>query len=184
MSKFFFKLIAVLFSGMYLLYFIFFAERLVDLKKDPAIKEWMGREFELKRGVFLYQYRDSEGCSLGIPGEHCGLPKSIDDYFRQTNEEKSRYSIQQDGSGQVPSHKLWRCPYRWLSPLMPRTRLRIQYIYRREKPAVGWYLVIESTIENGPYKSYKVNAVDLFRYEDCWDYKIIGPKEEVMTALE
>jgi hypothetical protein len=163
MIKFCLKGIAGIIIGIYAFYFIFLSEREIDLKNDPVIKEWIGKKFELKKGVFIHKYNISKGFYLKIPGIDGWLPSNIEEYDKDP--------------------EMWQTNYPWVRSILPGTHLRITRIYREVTPAVADMLIIEVAILDGPYKGYHASAQYLFDYEQITERRIFGPKKDILQIL-
>lgn len=177
MIKFFFRVIIGLIVFIVAFWFIFLSDRQIDLKNDEAIKKWIGKEFQVKEGVFLYKCSDSKKLNIDIPGRNSGIPASIEAYYEDTKAWPSRDRNSHKTGQRGSTH------FSWIEPLVGGTHLRISRIYRFIRPAVGDILIIEVEILDGPCKGYYAGAEYLFHYEDISECKIFGPKEEILFAL-
>ena len=145
-------------------YFIFLSERNKSLENDPAVKQWIGKDFEIKKGVYILKYDDDRSGRhhLVLP-YNTNFPASVEEFLEDT--------------------EAWfYCARAWYRPLMPGSHFRILKIFKHIKPAVGEFLNIEAVMLDGDYKKVKLEIKDLFNY-DLWSFQIFGPKEEFIQAL-
>ena len=146
-------------------YHIFLSESKKNLEADPLVKKWIGKEFEIKKGVYILKYKDDRSARY-----HLTLLDN-DTHFLQPVEEF------------LQNPKAWfSCGQSWYRPVIPGAHFRILKIYKHIKPAVGEFLIIEAIMLDGDYENVKVEINDLFNY-DLWSFQIFRSKEEFIQAL-
>lgn len=150
-----------------LFYYVFLSESKIDLKNDPLISKWIGKEFEITKGVFICKPKDEASAKyhLDILPANISFPSSHDVFLYDPGK--------------------WDCfPNNHRYPLMPGEHFKITQIYRRVVPAVGDYLIIEAIILGGDYKDFEVSVTWLFDYSRSErPYRVVGPKEGVLLQL-
>lgn len=163
--KFLFKFSLGLIILLCAFYYIVLSESKKNLEADPLVKKWIGKEFEIKKGVYILKYKDDRSARY-----HLTLLDN-DTHFLQRVEEF------------LQNPKAWfSCGQSWYRPVIPGAHFRILKIYKHIKPAVGEFLIIEAIMLDGDYENVKVEINDLFNY-DLWSFQIFGSKEEFIQAL-
>jgi hypothetical protein len=145
-------------------YLIFLSERNKSLESDPAVKQWIGKDFEIKKGVYILKYNDDQSGRhhLVLP-YNSNFPANVEEFLEDP--------------------KAWFfCAKSWYRPVMPGVHFRILKIFKHVTPAVGEFLNIEAVMLDGDYKKVKLEIKDLFNY-DRWSFQIFGPKEEFIQVL-
>ncbi len=146
-------------------YFIFLSESNKSLENDPFTKQWIGKEFKIKKGIYILNYKDDRSGRhhLVLPHSNTNFPPSVEEFLEDP--------------------EAWFfCAESWYRPVMPGVHFRILKIYKHIKPAVGEFLNIEAVMLDGDYKNVKLEIKDLFNYNP-WSFQIFGPKEEFIQAL-
>jgi hypothetical protein len=141
-------------------YFIFLSERNKNLESDLSVKQWIGKTFEIKKGVYIFKFDDnlSGRHHLALPHNNTHFPSNVEEFLKDP--------------------ETWfYCSESWCRPVMPGTHFRILKIFKHIKPAVGEFLIIEAVMLDGDYKNFRVKINALFNY-DLWSFQIFGPKEE------
>src|ERR1700722_7976451 len=93
-------------------YFIFLSERNKSLENDPAVKQWIGKDFEIKKGVYILKYDDDRSGRhhLVLP-YNTNFPASVEEFLEDT--------------------EAWfYCARAWYRPLMPGSHFRILKIFK------------------------------------------------------
>lgn len=160
--KFLFKFSVGFITCICVFYFIFLSERNKDLTRDPAVKQWIGKEFEIKKGLYIFRY-DDRSYHLALPDNSTHFPPSVEAFLEDP--------------------EAWFfCEASWYRPVMPGVHFRILKIFKHIRPAVGEFLNIEAIMLDGDYKKVKLEIKDLFNYNP-WTFQVFGPKEEFIQAL-
>ncbi len=161
--RFFFKLMVYFFAFCNFFYFIFLAERYVDLKDDEKFRNWLGREFEMKKGVFIHHQFATNRFYLEVSTAAESFPQNIDEYLQ---------SPEKWGNGTED----------WRQPVIPGTRFKIERIYIDQKPAVVSIFIIQAVIVNGIHKNLRVQAREIFKCDHI-THEIFSPKNDLCREV-
>ena len=149
-------------------YLLFLSTRNRNLEHDPEIKCWIGKEFEIKKGVYILKYSNdkSDQYYLELSRRNIDFPVSTEEFLK--NPEKwTDFCNQND----------------WCRPVMPGACFKILKIFKHIEPLSDENIIMKSIILNDNYKNFNVDVSALFN-TDCYKSQIFGPKEEIISQLK